>query len=134
MMYEQCRTQKPEPSMRAALRRYRAWSVGKKYGDGKALKYSDMQLRHYFAEAALAAHLWAAFRLLRTIKDRGKSYNAAFTPKGMPYFLGIARELQEFAATFVPKRTKPAKPVVNRQNMFLVPASIEPIAIDLRPL
>lgn len=122
-IYEQWRYAAPEPSMRSALKGYRSWAPGKKYGDGTPLKYSDMQLRHYFAEAAPAAHLWAAFRW-QLHMNGGKRNRTAFTSDGLPALLGVARELQEFAATFVPKRVNPAKPVVERHDMLQIPAHV----------
>ncbi len=133
LIYEQSQTNNPEPSLRDALRRYRQWALGRKYGDGSALKYSDGQLRHFFGEASPSAHLWAAFRLLKNSADRS-GYKDAFTRDGMQYFLGIAMELQEFAASFVPKRTRPAKPIIERQNMLQIPDSIQPIKLDFSPL
>lgn len=134
MLYEDWRLKKPEPSIRSALRHYRKWSLGKRYGDGTALLYSDAQLRAFFDKAKPAAHLWAAFRLLNAVTDRGKRYRTAFTRDGMPYFLGVAREMQDFATTFVPKRTKPPKPVVDADTLLQIPAHIAPIRLDLRPL
>jgi len=134
LIYEQRRQDQSRPSMRAALKRYRAFAVGKKYGDGDALKYSDMQLRTYFSAAAPSAHLWAAHRLLKRYKDRGVGYKTAFMPEGMPLLLGLARELQDFAVSFIPKGTKPAKPIIDADNLLLLPEAIQPIKPELRPL
>jgi len=134
LMYEQWRLDKPWPSMRGALSFYREFAVGKKYGDGEALKYSDMQLRTYFAASAPSAHLWAAHRMLKRFKDRGKSYKTAFTPEGMPHFLELAKELQDFATTFIPKGTKPAKPIIYAADLLLLPKTILPIRSDIRVL
>lgn len=134
LAYEDWRLKKPEPSIRSALRHYRGWSPGKKYGNGSALLYSDAQLRLYFAEAEPAAHLWAAFRLLKRTKDRDKSDRSAFTPHGMPTFLGVAKELQDFATTFVPKRAKPAKPLIDADALLQIPMHVHPIRWDPRPL
>lgn len=134
LIYRDCQTNKPEPSMRSALAQYQDWSLGRKYGDGESLKYSDMQLRRYFAAAAPAAHLWAAFRTLRGRDDGGEAYGAAFSRGGMPYLLGLARAMQDFASTFVPKRTKPPKPVIALKDLLQIPDSFPPIAPDLRPL
>lgn len=130
MMYEDWCLKKSEPSLRAALRRYPEWSVGKKYGDGSPLLYSDAQLRRYFSAAEPAAHLWAAFRLLQyRVKDR-----TAFTRAELPRLLGVARAVQDFATTFIPKRTKPAKPVIDFDTILQIPAHIQPIQLGLRPL
>jgi hypothetical protein len=134
LIYEQWRQKLPEPSMRAALLHYPKWSIGKKYGDGEALKYSDMQLRRYFQEATPAAHLWAGYRLLKNIKDDGEACRAAFEPQGLPLLLGVARSVQDFAESFIPKRTKPAKPIVPGDEMHRVPEHIGPIELDFRPL
>ncbi len=131
LIYEQARAGKPEPSMRAALRRYREWAVGRKYGDGDALKYSDMQMRKFFDEALPAAHLWAALRLMRRIDDNGATYKAAFSKGELPLLLGWAKALQDFASGFVPFRTKPPKPIIDLIDMLAVPeqvAAVEPLS------
>ena len=134
LIYEQSRIGAPEPSMRSALKRYAKWSIGKKYGDGGLLKYSDGQLRDYFCASSPSAHLWAGFRLLKIIEDEGASYRTAFEPQGLPLLLGIARSVQDFAESFVPKRTKPAKPIVNGADLHRVPNNIDAIELKLRPL
>ncbi len=130
LIYQRWRLGKDLPSMRKALSHYREFAVGRKYRDGEALKYSDMQLRAYFDAAAPSAHLWAAHRLLKNIKDRGKSYKEAFTPEGMPLLLGVAKELQDFAITYVPKGTKPSKPIIGAHEMLLLPEVIAPIKLS----
>ena len=134
LIYEQSQCGKPWPSMRAALVQYREFAIDKKYGDGDSLKISDQQLRNYFEAAAPSAHLWAAHRLLKNIKDRGKSYKTAFTAEGMPLLLGVAKELQDFAATFIPKGTKPAKSIIDMQDMLHLPETIAPVKLPLRVL
>lgn len=134
LIYEHWSLDRDQPSLRKALSQYREHAVGKKYGDGEALKYSDMQLRAYFEAAAPAAHLWAAYRLLKKFKDRGKAYKTAFEVEGMPLLLGVAKELQDFATTYIPKGTKPAKPIIDAQDMLLLPETITPIVLTLRVL
>jgi len=129
LVYQDWRLNKPEPSLRAALRDYPKWSLGKTYGDGSALLYSNQQLRRYFADAEPAAHLWAAFRLLNCAKERD-----AFTPAVLPLLLGVARDIQDFATTFIPKRTKPAKPVIDADTLLLIPGHVQPIQLELPPL
>lgn len=133
-IYEHWQKDGDQPSMRKALSRYREWAVGRKYGDGEALKYSDQQLRVYFEAAAPSAHLWAAHRLLKNIKDRGKAYKTAFTAEGWPLLLGVAKELQDFATTFIPRGTKPAKPIIGKQDMLLLPETIAPVKLTFRVL
>ena len=134
LMYEQWRLDKPWPSMRSALSHYKEFALGKEYGDGEALKYSDMQLRRYFEASAPSVHLWAAYRLLKNVKDRGKAYKTAFTAEGMPYFLQVAKELQDFATTYIPKGTKPAKPIIHAADLLLLPETILPIRLEIRVL
>lgn len=134
LIYEQWCIGASEPSMRDALERYPKWSMGKKYGDGEPLKYSDMQLRRFFVASSPSAHLWAAHRLLQRIKDDGESYRAAFDPEGLPFLLGVARSVQGFAASFIPKRTKPAKPIINGGDLHRVPDHIHAIELELGPL
>ena len=130
LIYEQSRIGAPEPSMRAAHRRYAAWAVGKKYGDGEALKYSTGQLHRFFDAAAPSAHLWASLRMLKNITDGGESFRTAFEPHGMPLLLGVARAIQDFAQTFIPKRSKPAKPIILAGELHQVPDHIAPIELE----
>lgn len=134
MIYEQSRLGADEPSMRGALLHYRKWSIGRKYGDGEALKYSDRQLRHYFTAAAPAAHLWAAFRLLQQVTDGGKAYRSAFKPNGFMFLLGVARSVQDFAEAFIPKRTSPPKPLISGEELHRLPDHIVPVELNFRPL
>ena len=127
LIHEQWQIGGPRASLRGALHRYKSWAVGKTYGDVTPLKYSDMQLRKYFAAATPSAHLWAAYRLLKSFKDEGQSHKTAFTKEGMPLMLGIAAEIQDFATTFIPKATKPPKPIVDRHELLLIPSLIKPI-------
>ncbi len=134
LIYEQWRMEKPWPSMRSASSIYKCFALGKRYGDGEVLKYSNMTLRTYFEAAAPSAHLWAAHRLLKNVKDRGKAYKTAFTAEGMPLLLGVAKELQDFATTYIPKGTKPAKPIIGEQEMLLLPETIAPVRLPFRAL
>ena len=130
LIYEQSRIGAPEPSMRAAHRRYTDWAVGKKYGDGEALKYSTGQLHRFFDAAAPSAHLWASLRMLKNITDGGESFRTAYEPHGMPFLLGVARAIQDFAQTFIPKRSKPAKPIILAGELHQVPDHIKPIELQ----
>jgi hypothetical protein len=131
LIYEQSCIGAPEPSMRDALKRYPEWAIGRTYGDGEPLKYSDMQLRRYFRASSPSAHLWAGFRLLKCIKDGGESYRQAFEPQGLPLLLGVARSVQDFAECFIPKRTKPTKPIVCGTDLHRVPDHIGAIELEL---
>ena len=129
LIYEQSRLGASEPSMRAAHRRYTVWALGKKYGDGEALKYSTGQLHRFFDEAAPSAHLWAAFRLLKHKTAGGERYRTAFEPQNLLYLLGVARSIQDFAETFIPKRSKSAKPIVSGAELHRVADHIERIEL-----
>lgn len=127
LVYQQVHADLPWPSMREAVRQYQIFAKGRTYGDGLPLKRSNGQIRTYFEAAAPAAHLWAARRIIQGFSDGGKAYQASFTAEAWPYFLGVAKELQEFATTFIPKGSKPAKPIICRSEMLLLPDSIKPI-------
>ena len=136
LIYEQSRMGAPEPSMRAAQRRYADWALGKKYGKkyggGEALKYSTGQLLRFFDEAAPSAHLWAAFRLLKHKTAGGErplTALTAFEPQDLPLLLGVARAVQDFAETFIPKRSKSAKAIVSGAELHRVPDHIERIEL-----
>jgi len=134
LIYEQWRVNAKQPSLRKALIQYKKFALGQKYGDGQALKYSDMQLRTYFKAALPSAHLWGAYRLLKKIKDPERAFKTAFQPEGLPRLLGVAKELEDFATTFIPKGTKPAKPIISKQDMFLLPVETTPISLTFKML
>ncbi|MDR6536963.1 hypothetical protein [Variovorax soli] len=117
-------------SLRKALSVYKQWAIGKTYGDGEALKYSDGQLRKYFDAARRAAHFWGALRLIQSLNDGGRLEQAAFqTAEGFRFFLGVTAEVQRFVTTHVPERTHDKAPVIQAEVLFLVPDSIEPIGV-----
>jgi hypothetical protein len=114
-----------EPSFGKAIEGYKSFAPGKKYGDSEALKYSEQTLRNYFDEFRSVAHLWAAFRM-----NQGPY---AYAPDGREIFhdeaslikmLGVAKGIQEFASTFIPKRTKPALPIIGVEEQVKIPESI----------
>lgn len=120
LIYAQWREEKPEPSLRSALSAYRKWSLGKTYGDRVAMNYSDSQLRGYWKDALPCAHLWAAHRI-----NTSAGLPDPFSDTTLGPFLELAKELQEFGLSFIPKRTKPAKSVLNHLELFAIPKGVK---------
>lgn len=129
-IYEMQMMALPEPSFGKAVERYKVFALGLTYGDGEPLKYSEQTLRKYFDEFASVAHLWAAFRLNQgpyaytdDPRDVFHSSAAFFT------FLGIAKAVADFATTFIPKRTKPPRTVIDADVLIHVPDEVSPIRL-----
>lgn len=120
----------PEPSFGKAIEQYKKFAVGKKYGNGDALKYSEQTLRTYFDAFEPVSHLWAAFRLnMGPYAYTADPRDVFHKPESLFQFLGVARDVGEFATTFVPKRTKPPRPVLDVANMVSVPTNIPALRV-----
>lgn len=130
LIYEMHALDFQEPSLRKALAEYKKFSLGRKYGDGSPLKYSERMMRDYWNEYEPVAHLWAAFRLNRGpyayVADAADVFGSA---DAFRTFLGVAKAIGEFASTFVPKRTRPAKPVLPPDELVHIPAEIPSIRL-----
>lgn len=122
-----------EPSFGKAIEQYKSYALGLKYGDGESLKYSEATLRAYFEDYASVAHLWAAMR----INQGPYAYTA--NPKNLfsdqesfVHFLGVAKSIALFASTFIPKRTKPSKPIIPAEILLSIPESVAAIHLKFR--
>lgn len=134
LIYEMHARDLDEPSFGKAIEEYKRFALGGKYGDGEALKYSEQTLRTYFAEYAPVAHLWAAFRLNWGPYAYAKHPQDVFgSPEMFRTFLGVAKAIGEFASTFVPKRTRPAKPVIDPEALAKIPAEIPAVWLTFQP-
>lgn len=120
-----------EPSLRKAIADYKKFGVGKKYGDGSPLKYSEKTLRDHFEEFKSVAHLWAAYRLNATeyafASDRRDFFRDTDT---LTTCLGVAKGVSEFASSFIPKRTK--NPVIGHSMMVQIPDEIPALHLRTR--
>lgn len=128
LVYEMHARGVPEPSFGKAIDEYKKFALGRKYGDGEALKYSERMLRLYFAEYESVAHIWAAFRLNRGPYKYTEHPEDVFgSPAMFQKFLGVAKAIGDFAASFIPKRTKPAKSVISPEILVRIPDGIPPV-------
>lgn len=122
-----------EPSFGKAVEHYKGFALGLKYGDGEALKYSEQTLRNYFDEFASVAHLWAAFRLNQGPYAYTEDPRSVFhSPSDLLTFLGIAKDVGRFAESFIPKRTKPPRPVIDGDILVHIPADVLPVKLHFR--
>lgn len=122
-----------EPSFSKALAEYKEFALGKRYGDGDAMKISEQTLRTYFAEAKAVCHLWAAYRINRGPFAYLDNERDAFrTPDGLRDLLGVAKAIGEFVSSFVPKRTKPPKPLVDPADLLEVPDTVPALRLRVR--
>lgn len=134
LVYEMSARGADEPSFSKALAEYKAFAPGKRYGDGEPLKYSEQTLRTYFDDFRCVAHLWGAFRLnagpYAYLEQPAKLFS---NDSSLREFLGVAKGLADFATTFVPKRTKPAVAVIERDDLVHIPDSIPAIRFVFKP-
>lgn len=133
LIYEMQARHVGEPSFGKAVDHYKGFALGRKYGDGEALKYSEQTLRNYFDEFASVAHLWAAFRLNQGPYAYTEDARSVFhSPKDFLTFLGIAKDVGRFAESFIPKRTKPLRPVIDGEILVQIPADVLPVRLHFR--
>lgn len=122
-----------EPSFGKAIEQYKSFALGLKYGDGESLKYSEETLRTYFKDYASVSHLWAAFRFNQGPYFFAKDPRDVFrTDKAFVDFLGVAKSIAQFASTFIPKRTKPPKPIVSLEVFLQIPEEIPAMNLVLK--
>lgn len=132
LVYQLQQSGADRPSLRKAIGLYKEFALGQKYGDGTALKYSDQTLRNHWAEFTKVAHLWAAFRLNQGPYAFAPEQGAIFhEPAATRMFLGIAKAIAEFASTFIPKGTKPPKPVLCADDLLVIPGGIPAVRLKL---
>lgn len=125
LMYEMHLRGVNEPSFGKAVEQYKEFAFGLRYGDSEALKRSEATLRNYFDAFEPVAHLWAAFRLNQGPYTFTTDPRDVFhTSDGLKSMLGVAKTIGEFATTFIPKRTKPPKPVIGSGTLVKIPDEI----------
>lgn len=132
LIYQMHQRGADEPSLGKALKEYQAFSLGPKYGDKTPLKRSEQTLRDCFEAFAPSAHIWAAFRLNGPFPYVDDPAHLFETAEGRDRFLGVAKALGEFASTFVPKRTRPAKPVIDPLVMVRISDSIPAVRLTFK--
>ncbi|MGC4395162.1 hypothetical protein [Hydrogenophaga sp. T2] len=121
-----------EPSLGKALKEYQAFSLGPKYGDKTPLKRAEQTLRDCFEAFAPVAHIWAAFRLNGPFPYVDPPEDLFSTAEGRNRLLGVAKALGEFATTFTPKRTRPAKPVIDPRVLVRISSSIPAMRLTFK--
>jgi len=135
LIYEMHARDMPEPSFGKAVEHYKAFALGLKYGDGEALKYSEQTLRNYFNAFESVSHLWAAFRLnMGPHAYTADPRDIFHKPDSLTQFLGVAKAVGEFATTFIPKRTKPPRPVLDVEKMVCIPNNISAVRLIFKEL
>jgi len=132
LIYQMHQRGADEPSLGKALKEYQAFSLGPRYGDKTPLKRAEQTLRDCFEAFAPAAHLWAAFRLNGPFPYVDPPGDLLGTAEGRDRFLGVAKALGEFATTFIPKRTRPAKPVIDPLTLVRIADSVPAMRLTFK--
>jgi len=131
MIYVDHVNQITEPSFGRALRNYGGWAASRTYGDGEPLKYAEQTLRDFWAASLSVAHLWAAYRLLCFAPFGDRAFDIFSTSSSINRFLGVAKTIAAFAESFVPKRTRPEKPIIAPRVLIEIPAEIPLVRLAL---
>ncbi len=123
-----------EPSLKKAIHLAQVFDKEEPtYSDGTPMKVSDKAIRECWNKFKRVAHLWAALRLNQSYPfspDHNVFSLTAFTP-----FLEVAAEILQFGCAFVPKRTRPAEPVLDCAECWTIPSFItaSPLISDRVP-
>jgi hypothetical protein len=124
-----------EPSLRKAFHVARWFAGQSHYGDGSKMSTRDATIRRYWNECRPAAHLWGAFRLLRTFPRtfaRDEFRKGLTTPEGIRELYGVALTLANFGCEFIPKRARPAEPLLDATCLYKIPGGIAPLSRNLK--
>lgn len=132
LIYQMHQRSGEEPSLSKALKAYQDFSLTAKYGDKTPLKRAEQTLRDCFEAFAPSAHLWAAYRLNGPFPYFDPKAGLLTTDDGLSHLLGVAKAVGEFATTFVPKRTRPAKPVIDPDTLVRIHDSIDAIRLTFK--
>ncbi|MBV5349689.1 hypothetical protein JZU71_00540, partial [bacterium] len=89
------------PSMGKAIHVSMQFSLGKKFGDGDKMHYSESKIRECWDEYKSVAHLWAAYRITQAYPLPGGEGNAA-VKIGSIDFLKVAAGIYKFGVNFIP--------------------------------
>jgi hypothetical protein len=129
LVYEMSRYGVAEPSLNKAIKRYKVFALGKKYGNGDALKYSEQTIRDYWKECQPVAHLWGAFRAARLLYGK----NVFRAENNFQKYLGMAKGLQEFIFTHTASRDKAARKLIEPEILLALPSHIDASRMPVDP-
>lgn len=122
-----------EPSINKAIAFSSKFGLMQNYGDGTKMYYSSQKIRDCWDEFKPVAHLWAAHRIGQSYEiSKGTNFESM---EALNKFLGVAQGIFHFGCSFIPKRTKPELPILDRQSSWAIPNSILPMKLvtDLVP-
>ena len=121
-----------EPSLKKAIFVAGKFAEANKYRDGSKISQGKTAIRKCFDDFRGVAHLWAALQLHREFPKR-EQVEILGSLEAIDDFLGIARTLQEFGCSFIPKRTsnptpfRAPDPILDSAKIWKVPSSITPL-------
>lgn len=124
-----------EPSLRKAFHVARWFAGRSRYGDGSRMSTRDATIREYWDNCRPVAHLWGALRLLHAFPrtfTREELRKGLTTPEGVRELYGVAQTLGNFGCNFIPKRARPAVPLLDRARIYNAPEGIEPLSLNLK--
>ena len=126
MIYLMDKFSLPEPSMNKAVAVVRAYAKLETtaYGDGSRMDTSETRIRECWHEFRSVAHLWAATRINRVYPYTERQEN--LYADGFESYLQVAQGFYHFGVSFISKRAKPPKPILNAETSWTLPLSIQP--------
>ena len=116
------------PSLNKAVAVLEKFGRVARFGDGDSPSFSVPSITLYWNEFKPVAHFWAAFRINQSYAYliEGKSFT---DPANFQTFLRMAAELQRFGTTFCPAYTKVPLPILDANEIWMLPPSIEPLSL-----
>jgi hypothetical protein len=116
LIYERHKLGLDEPSLNKAIASYMEFALtsGQRFGDRKPLLRSESQIRESFDSFRPVAHLWAAYRLMKDDATTPLSATEIYP------MLSLAQEIGSFATSFIPKRTRPPKPIIAPEGLLQI--------------
>src|SRR5690242_15103195 len=90
---------------------------------------SVKSIRDSWYEFTPSAHLWAAqmINLEYPYMREGEFFSSS---EHLQTFLGVAAAILKFATTYIPKRSPERRPIVRREEAWLIPASVTPLVLS----
>lgn len=111
-----------EPSMNKAIFVAMEYAKKAKYGDSTSLAISEPTIRKCWEEYRPVAHLWAAYRVNKAYPYAPQ--RSEFSTYRIAALLEVAQGMFQFGASYIPKRARPQKPILDRAQCWVLPDTI----------
>jgi hypothetical protein len=116
LIYERHQLGREEPSLNKAIANYVEFALTSqhRFGNNQPLPRSKSHIRTGFDSYRSVAHLWAAYRFMKEATSTPLSATEVY-----PMLL-LAQEIGFFATSFIPKRTRPPRPIISPKALLQI--------------